>query len=294
MDDAFPTTIAADAQSRSRPGAPGGHPAFDRLVRTIWRLRQSDGCPWDGEQTHESIRRNMIEEAYEAAEAIDEGDAAHLAEELGDVLMQVLLHAQIACDEGEFDIDDVALALNEKLVRRHPHVFGEMEADDPSAVLDIWETVKARERAEGAGGAQAVDGEAAIEGLLDSVPRSLPALIQCQKLSARAARVGFEWPSVEGVWEQVAQERAELDAEDPGSGAWAEEFGDLLFSLVNVARWEGVDAEAALEAANAKFRRRWAAVEARLAEEGTCAEEAGTAHLNELWVRAKLEERGAR
>ena len=259
--------------------------SFDDLVHTIWRLRQPDGCPWDREQTHASIRRNMIEEAYEAAEAIDEGDDAHLMEELGDVLMQVLLHAQIAADEGSFDIDDVSRELNRKLIRRHPHVFGELRADDPDAVLGIWESVKDAEREEG---------EGPRKGLLDSVPRALPALAQCQKISKRVARVGFEWGSAEDVWDQVARERAELDAEEPGTEAWAEEFGDLLFSLVNVARWADVDAEGALEAANAKFRRRWTIVERLLAEEGLGPEEAGTAHLNELWDRAKPIERADR
>ncbi len=275
--------LEVDAGTLAREGAPGAHPSFDQLVRIIWRLRQPDGCPWDQAQTHVSIRRNMIEEAYEAADAIDEGNDAHLVEELGDVLMQVLLHAQMGADAGSFTIDDVVDGLNEKLVRRHPHVFGEVDAHTAGEALASWEAVKDQERE----AANAGEGEVSKQGLLDSVPHSFPALMQCQKISKRAARVGFEWPSVEAVWEKVAEEKAELDAEEPGSEAWADEFGDLLFSLVNVARWEGVDAENALERANAKFRRRWARVEAKLAEEGLEPSDVSTARLNEIWDSVK-------
>lgn len=276
-----------DAENAARPGAPTTHPEFDRLVRTMWRLRQPDGCPWDREQTHRSITRNMVEEAYEAVEAIEADDMGHLVEELGDVLEQVVLHAQIAADEGAFTIDDVVRALNEKLVRRHPHVFGEhAAAGDGGEVQDIWDEVKAAERA--ASGR----GEERPEGLLDSVPRSLPALMQCQKISKRAAKAGFEWPDEAGVWDKVAEERAELEREEVGSPERAEEFGDLLFSLVNVARWEGIDAEEALAAANRKFRSRWSRMEQLAAEEGCDLEELGTERLNELWGRAKAEETG--
>ncbi len=213
-------------------------------MRTIWRLRQPDGCPWDREQTHGSIQRNMVEEAYEAVDAIDGGDPRHLAEELGDVLMQVLLHAQIADDAGAFSIDDVVAGLDEKLVRRHPHVFGDAAAADEGEVLAIWEQVKDAER------------EDAEQGLLDSVPRSLPALMECQKVSKRAARAGFDWPSADAVWDKVAEERAEFEAEEPGGEAAELEFGDVLFALVNVARKGGVDAERALRRSTAKFRRR--------------------------------------
>lgn len=266
---------AADVQSLGRDGAPGGHPAFDALVRTIWRLRQDDGCPWDREQTHASIARNMVEEAYEALEAIESGETGPLVEELGDVLMQVVLQAQIAADAGEFDVDDVVAALDEKLVRRHPHVFGDLSAEDPDAVLDIWESVKDGERSQ------------KDAGLLDSVPRSLPSLMECQKISKRAARAGFDWPDTAAVWDKVAEERAEFEAEEPGSEAAAMEFGDLLFALVNVARKEGIDAEAALRASDAKFRRRWAFVEARCAEEGTGPAELSHERLEELWSLAK-------
>ncbi|WP_430538470.1 nucleoside triphosphate pyrophosphohydrolase [Kribbibacterium absianum] len=273
---------AADEESRERPGAPGTHEAMDALVRTIWRLRQPDGCPWDKEQTHRSIKRNLVEEAYEAVDAIEEGSDAHLAEELGDVLMQVLLHAQIAADEGAFTFDDVAWGLNEKLIRRHPHVFGEAAAQDPDDVLGIWESVKAEERA----------GRTGVEGLLDSVPRSLPALMECQKLSARAARAGFDWPDVDAVWDKFAEERAEVAAEPSGSESQALEFGDLLFTLVNVARKLGIDAEDALRQSNAKFRRRWQGVETLAAADGEPVTEEGHERLEELWGIVKDREGG--
>jgi len=290
-------TDIVDAASRQRPGAPGEHPEFNRLVRTIWRLRQPDGCPWDRVQTHASISKNMIEEAYEAVQCIADDDETHLREELGDVLMQVLLHAQIAADGGvaggtggAYDIDDVCRELNEKLVRRHPHVFGDPAevgaVDSAGQVLDIWDSVKKDEReAAGAGDAEAVPG------LLDSVPVSLPALMQAQKISKRAAKAGFDWDSVEAVWAKVAEERAEYEAEEPGSDAAAEEFGDILFALVNVARKQGIDAEEALAASNRKFRRRWARVEALARElDGADASDESTVRLNELWDQAKSEE----
>ena len=274
-----------DVETSGRPGAPETHPAFDRLVRTIWRLRQSDGCPWDKAQTHHSITRNMIEEAYEAVDAIEADDVDHVREELGDVLEQVLLHAQIASDAGEFTLDDVCHGLNEKLVRRHPHVFGDAAAygavDTAGQVLDVWDGVKRKERA---GRAAADGGE---PGLMDSVPRSLPALMQAQKISKRAAKAGFEWETVTDVWDKVVEERSEFEAEEPGSEAAALEFGDLLFALVNVARHEGIDAEEALAASNRKFRRRWASMEEAARERGVGLEDLSTVQLNDLWDEAK-------
>lgn len=274
-----------DAETAARPGAPATHPEFDRLVRTMWRLRQPDGCPWDREQTHRSITKNMVEEAYEAVEAIEADDRGHLIEELGDVLEQVVLHAQIAADDGAFTIDDVVAGLNEKLVRRHPHVFGaHAAAGDGGEVQDIWDDVKAAERAS--------RGEKDVpQGLLDSVPRSLPALMQAQKISKRAAKVGFEWETVADIWDKVAEERAEFEREAPGSDARALEFGDLLFALVNVARREGIDAEEALAASNRKFRARWSRMEELAWTEGLDLEKLDTERLNELWDRAKAEEK---
>lgn len=276
-------TNQVDGETRERVGSPKGHPEFDRLARTIWRLRQPDGCPWDKVQTHQSIARNMIEEAYEAVDAILAHDDAHLREELGDVLMQVLLHAQIAADEGSFDIDDVCRELNQKLVRRHPHVFGStgQHADSAGQVLDIWDEVKRAERE--------AQGEQTGEepGLLDSVPNSLPALMQAQKISKRAAKAGFDWDTTKGVWDKVHEEVGEFIREEPRSQEAAEEFGDILFSLVNVARKEHIDAEEALSLANRKFRSRWAYMEKLAREEGIDLEDCSPQKYDELWNRAK-------
>ena len=294
---------AVDEETKARPGAPKTHPEFDRLIRTIWRLRQEDGCPWDKEQTHQSISKNMIEEAYEAVEAIAEGSPEHLEEELGDVLEQVVLHSQIEADSGVsagsrvrdraagtadtcdravgFDIDDVCRALNQKLVRRHPHVFGPEASSTSSAaaVLDVWESVKADERA-------SAEDTVHTEGLLDSVPQSLPALMQAQKISKRAAKMGFEWASVDDVWDKVAEERAEFDAEAQGTQQKTDEFGDILFALINVARWEGVDAEEALMSACRKFRARWSYMEKAAAERGFSLDEKPELQ-EDLWQEAK-------
>ncbi len=294
---------AVDEETKARPGAPQTHPEFDRLIRTIWRLRQEDGCPWDKEQTHQSISKNMIEEAYEAVEAIAEGSPEHLEEELGDVLEQVVLHSQIEADSGAsagsgardraagtadtrnraagFDIDDVCRALNQKLVRRHPHVFGPEAGSTSSAaaVLDVWESVKAEERA-------SAEDTVHTEGLLDSVPQSLPALMQAQKISKRAAKMGFEWASVDGVWDKVVEERAEFEAEAPGTQQKTDEFGDILFALINVARWEGVDAEEALMSACRKFRARWSYMEKAAAERGFSLDEKPELQ-EDLWQEAK-------
>ncbi len=261
---------------------------LQHLVQTIWRLRQPDGCPWDREQTHRSIGKNMIEEAYEALDCIEADDAAHLREELGDVLMQVVLHAQIAADAGEFTLADVARDIDAKLIRRHPHVFGDADADSSDEVLKIWDEVKLAEKA--AKDKAVAAGEAAPEGLLDGVPTHLPALMQAQKVSRKAAAVGFEWETVQDVWDEVAEERAEFEAEAPGSPEREMEFGDLLFALVNVARKEGIDAESALRASTAKFRRRWAAMEAAVHEAGDDLAACSTAQLNDLWDQAKASE----
>lgn len=277
-------------QRRDRSTRADARDAFDALTETIWRLRQPDGCPWDREQTHASIAKNMVEEAYEAVDCIEDGDDAHLCEELGDVLMQVMLHAQIAADEGAFTIEDVVRGLDEKLVRRHPHVFGEHAgARDADEVLGIWDEVKLAEKAQGDAEAAAA-GAVRPKGLLDGVPRALPALMQAQKVSRKAAAVGFEWETVEDVWAQVASERAEFEREEPGSAEREMEFGDMLFALVNVARREGIDAESALRASTMKFRARWEAVEELAYERGTSVEALSTEELNRLWDEAKATE----
>lgn len=280
------TDSRGDASVRDLSALADARDAFASLNETVWRLRQPDGCPWDREQTHASIAKNMVEEAYEAVECIEEGDVSHLREELGDVLMQVMLHAQIAADAGEFTIADVVRELNEKLIRRHPHVFGNVAAESSDEVLGIWDQVKLSER-RGASDGHAADAPR----LLDGVPHALPALMQAQKVSRKAAAAGFEWEGVEAVWEQVAEERAEFEQEEPGSAARELEFGDLLFALVNVARKEGIDAESALRASTAKFRRRWEAVEDRAWSEGARVEDLDTGTLNAYWNDVKASER---
>lgn len=288
------------------------HPGFEDFVATIEALRAPDGCPWDREQTHLSIAQNMIEEAYEAVDAIESDDVAHLREELGDVLLQVVLQSQIASDAGEFDIDDVCRDINEKMIRRHPHVFGSVSAENANEVLGLWEQVKLAEKAAADEGAESRD--VAPAGLLEGVPVSFPALMQAQKISRKAAAVGFEWSDVNAVWEKVDEEIAELkeayasalksadgrvlkDADaagDADAAALAEavelEFGDVLFSLVNVARRMGVDSERALRGACAKFRRRWAFMEGAAWSAGERIEDASADRLEELWQAAKAQE----
>jgi tetrapyrrole methylase family protein/MazG family protein len=267
------------------------------------RLRRPDGCPWDREQTHESLRNHLLEEAYEVYDALGEGATPALADELGDLLLQVILHAQLAAEEGVFDYTDVNAAIATKIVRRHPHVFGEAEARTAGDVNRQWERIKAAERADAA----AADDPAATDdasaeagtearprkGALDGVSRSLPALAASQEMQERAANIGYEWPSVEGVLDKVHEELAELRAAATPAEQ-AEEYGDLLFVLVNVARWQGIEAEAALRSANDKFRRRFASVERGAADRGVALKDLDFAALDALWDAAKAEEKHAK
>jgi MazG family protein len=251
------------------------------------RLRAPDGCPWDREQTHETLRNHLLEEAYEVYDALDAGATPALAGELGDLWLQVVLHAQLAAEAGVFDLTDVQAAIASKIVRRHPHVFGEAEARTASDVNRQWERIKAAEREGEADGA-------ATKGALDGISASLPALAASQEMQERAANIGYDWPSIDGVLDKVVEETEELrEAAEEGADprAWAEELGDLLFVLVNVARKRGIEAEAALRAANAKFRRRFGRVESMAAERGVALRELDFAALDELWDAAKAEER---
>jgi tetrapyrrole methylase family protein/MazG family protein len=258
------------------------------------RLRRPDGCPWDREQTHETLRNHLLEEAYEVYDALGAGATPALAEELGDLLLQVVLHAQLAAEEGVFDLTDVNAAIAAKIVRRHPHVFGDAEARTASDVNRQWERIKAEERSGAAGGMaeDGVDGSTrtAPKGALDGVSRILPALAASQEMQERAANIGYEWPNVEGVLDKVHEELAELRAAATPAEQ-AEEYGDLLFVLVNVARWQGIEAEAALRAANDKFRRRFASVERQAREAGVALRDLDFARLDALWDAAKLEEK---
>ncbi len=251
---------------------------FGEFVSTIARLRAPGGCPWDQKQTHESISRNMIEEAYEAVDAIEQKDSAHLCEELGDVLLQVVLQSQIAADAGEFNIVDVCRVVNEKMIRRHPHVFGEdVSAQSAEEVLDIWDKVKLSEK------------EYSPEGLLDGVPRSFPALLQAYKISRKAVAVGFDWDTVDDVWAKVHEECEELKeaAETGDKTAMELELGDVLFSLVNVGRKYGIDAETSLRATCNKFRQRWSFMEGAAWAQGRSIEDLSMEELQELWDLAK-------
>ena len=264
--------------------APLAGETFAAFADTIAALRAPNGCPWDREQTHESIARNMIEEAYEAVDAIEQHDAMHLREELGDVLLQVVLQSQIAADAGEFTVADVCRDVNAKMIRRHPHVFGEAAAGSAEDVLSIWDNVKLAEKS--AADAQTEE----PEGLLDSVPASFPALLQAYKISRKAVAAGFEWDTVEDVWAKVEEEIAEFKQACRSYDAQAKEleFGDVLFSLVNVARKEGIDAETALRATCRKFRERWAFMEGAAWGQGKRIEELDMDEMQQLWDQAKM------
>lgn len=243
------------------------------FVALVSYLRSPNGCPWDQVQTHESIRRNFLEETYEACEAIDAGDLVHMREELGDVLMQVLFHTDIEREAGHFDIDDVADAACKKLVYRHPHVFRRDEPDAPD-----WDTMKQRERA------QTTTAEA-----MDSVARSLPALWRCDKIQAKAAKTGFEWPDVHAALDKVDEETRELRAAvvSGDTEAIGDELGDLLFAAVKVARFAGIDPEQAAHAACEKFIRRFSAMETAAANDGTALEQCTLEQMLSLWQQAK-------
>jgi tetrapyrrole methylase family protein/MazG family protein len=257
---------------------------FDGLVEVIAKLRSPDGCPWDREQTHASIAKNMVEEAYEAVHAIETNDIAGLREELGDVLLQVVLHARIAADDGEFTIDDVVSGITAKLYRRHPHVFGDEVAGTATEVLAHWDRIKHAEKAE-----KARDTEAPA-GLLDDVPPALPALMLAQKISRKAVSAGFEWASLDGVIDKLNEEVAELAATEAGSEEAADEIGDILFTVVNLARKQGIDAETALRGTCDKFRGRWGAMEEAATAQGRAVGDMTLAEQEELWQRAKERE----
>ena len=216
---------------------------LDELIKTIAILRSPNGCEWDRAQTHQTIRQNMLEEAYEAVEAIDENNMEHLKEELGDVLLQVVLQSQIAKDNGEFDIQDVAKILNDKLIHRHPHVFGNEKTKDTKKILANWEKLKKEEKTE-------------RKRTLDGIPSTLPSLLYCMKISKKVVRAGFEWKNIEQVtkcFESEVDEFKNAKTQEEKE----EEFGDILFSLVNVARWNNIDPELALSKANKKFIKRF-------------------------------------
>jgi MazG family protein len=262
------------------PSASAAGQAFARFVELIAKLRAPGGCPWDREQTHESVKPMTIEEAYEVAHAIDERDDKELAGELGDLLLQVVFHANIAEERGAFRIGEVIERVAEKMVRRHPHVFGDDEASTSGEVLRNWEAIKAEERA--------AKGKADAS-MLDSVHQAMPAVMEAFQLTTKASRVGFDWPNATEALSKLDEEAHELRAAlvGPSGPEAAEELGDLLFAAVNVARLQGVDPESALKAANRKFRRRFQYLEQRLADEGRKPADATLAEMDRLWDEAK-------
>jgi MazG family protein len=267
--------------------------SFDRLCQIVARLRAPGGCPWDREQTNESILPQLIEEAYELVGAVQANDTANFREELGDVLLHVVMHAEIARENGLFTIDDVLNEVSDKLVRRHPHVFGNSAASDTGAVLKQWEAIKREEKGD--------------SHYLASLPDALPALVRAQKAQKKVARVNFDWEKIEDVLGKVDEEVTEMKAAITQDRAATEsdlsrkpdadheiedEIGDLLFTVVNLARKCGIDAESALQKATEKFRRRFHRLEDELRREGKPLGDAGLAELDAIWNKIKNSERG--
>jgi nucleoside triphosphate diphosphatase len=291
---------------------------FERAVQIMARLRAPGGCPWDREQTFDTIKPYTLEEAYEVLEAIDNRDWPELTGELGDLLLQVLFYSQMASEEGHFSVDDVLDRLSNKLVHRHPHVFGEVKADTSAEVLRNWEALKAEEKKKrlAASGGETKKPEDDAQSVLAGVSSKMPALSEAYKLSSRASRVGFDWPEVEGLFEKLAEETAELreelktaplkgpsDTGIEGSGKpqispelrerLEDEVGDLFFVLVNIARYLSLDPESALRKTNRKFKRRFQWMEERLRADGRGPQQASMDELETLWQQAKLQEKSA-
>jgi tetrapyrrole methylase family protein/MazG family protein len=263
--------------------------AVDRLLEIMARLRAPDGCAWDREQTPATLKPQLLEECYEVLEAIDSGSPGHLSEELGDLLLHVVFHAQISREKGEFDFADVANGIVEKLIRRHPHVFGENKLDDPAKILTQWNEIKKGEKPE-------------RKSALDGVPRALPALMRAEAVQRKAKQVGFDWPDARGSLEKVREEIVEVTAEIesdlamvqasetrlPPSEKTAEELGDLLFSIVNLTRHLKLDAEGLLTGATDKFVRRFEAVEARIKAQGKTVTTSTLEELDAAWRQIKV------
>jgi tetrapyrrole methylase family protein/MazG family protein len=249
-----------------------------------WRLREPDGCPWDREQTHESLRRHLLEEAYEVYDALGEPVSPALAGELGDLLLQIVLHAQLAAEENVFDLSDVQRSIGTKIVRRHPHVFGDAEARTAGDVNRQWEQIKRAERA--------ADESTTVRSALDGISRSMPALAASQEMQERAANLGYDWPTVDGIVDKVREELDEFLRADSTDDR-REEMGDLLMVVVNLARRHGIEAETALRAGNEKLRRRFRSVERQAAERGVELRSLDFATMDEMWDAAKAEEHPA-
>ena len=263
----------------NRPMADATGTRFVSLLTLMARLRGEGGCPWDREQTHETLRKHLLEESYEAISAIDSGNFTDMREEFGDLLLQVVLQSQIANEEEQFNINQVIQGIHAKLVRRHPHVFGDVKLDGVDGVLANWEKLKEKERGE----------KKEEKGLLDGVPKALPALSQAQEYQDRAGRVGFDWADIDGVLDKVKEEIEEVKIAETNFEL-ASEIGDLLFALVNVARWKHVDAESALRGTNMKFKKRFAYVELGAKKQDRNLSALSLEEMDSLWQEAKKRE----
>jgi MazG family protein len=263
---------------------------FEKLVEIMATLRGPNGCPWDKEQDFNTLKPMLVEEVYEVLEAIDIQDFDGVAEELGDLMLHIVFQAQLGKEAGTFDINTVIDKICEKLIRRHPHVFGGEEAGTPDQVIRNWEAIKAKEKA-----AKLNSRSPEERSLLEGIPSKLPALHEAHQISARAARVGFEWPNIEGVFAKLQEEVRELkeviaeNANDPKRDRLEDEIGDLLFVLVNIARYLKIDSESALKRANRKFKARFQYMEGELSRQGKTLEESNLDEMEALWQRAKSE-----
>jgi tetrapyrrole methylase family protein / MazG family protein len=277
---------------------------FEKLVALQARLRAANGCPWDREQTHESLRKFLIEETYEVLDAMETGNAREFSSELGDLLLQIIFHSILAEESGNFTISDVIESVHTKMVRRHPHVFGDAKAATSSEVLKNWEQIKASERAAAGGKRKKLPQEASetTSHILADVPRSFPAVLETYQLTRRASRIGFDWPNLSGILDKLDEEKRELQsltAADSTNSAQGnqktnarieEEVGDLLFAGVNIARFLGIDPEIALKRANRKFRERFNYMEEAASAEGKQFADMTREHKEEMWNRSKLAE----
>ena len=256
--------------------------SFESFAEIVAHLRAPNGCPWDREQTHETLRKHLLEESYEAISAIDSGDFVDMREEFGDLLLQVVLQSQIANEEGHFNINQVVQGIYSKIVRRHPHVFGDLKLEGVQGVLANWEKLKEKERSEKKGRSERKE----ERGLLDGVPLALPALSQAQEYQDRAARVGFDWPEIEGVLDKIAEEIDEIKRAT-NDKELAAEIGDLLFASVNLARWKKVDAESVLRGTNRKFKKRFSYVEQGAKKQGRDLSSLSLDEMETFWQEAK-------
>jgi len=276
--------------------APNPGPAFAKLTAVMARLRAPGGCPWDREQTHATLRTYLIEEAYEVLDALDSHDDSKFAEELGDLLLQVLFHAQIAAEDRRFTINDVIREIHDKMIRRHPHVFGNVHAKSSADVLRNWEILKKQERAAKQAGPSSTSSTSKSESYIDGVPHTLPALLEGLQLTQKASRVGFDWDNVEGIFDKLHEETNELREvlhKNEPHARIESELGDILFVAVNLARFLKVDPEIAMKKANAKFSRRFREMERIAREKGTTLPEVPRDQLESLWEQSKQSEQSS-